>query len=164
MLKNKAVENKSTENRSLNIALSPFYLHEQRLDDSFRSSRSISRELRELGPYGSDRSHQTGVHREGLNKPVLAGKIKNTLSKCKQHLPALIPGDVTLQVQICSCFGLWPWSGRGAQHKVNETQNTVRPDGGQTQGRRVPTCQLHPWTVRVRGPMKIMSKKMMKQS
>lgn len=57
MFKNKAVENKSTENVSLNIALSPFYLHEQRLDDSFRSSGSVSRELGELGPYGSDRSH-----------------------------------------------------------------------------------------------------------
>lgn len=37
------------------------------------------------------------------------------------------------------------------KHKVNEMENMVRPSGWQTQGKRVPTCQLHPWTHRVKG-------------
>lgn len=54
-------------------------------------------------------------------------------------------------MHICLCPGLWPWSGSGAKHKVNEVENMLGPGGCQAQGRGVPACHSPPWTQRVGG-------------
>lgn len=67
-----------------------------------------------------------------LNKPLLAGKIKNTPSTCKENeLPALIPRDAALQLYIHLPLGPWPRLCCEAQHKVNEAENTSRAAGCQ---------------------------------
>lgn len=84
--------------------------------------------------YGDNRSGWTEVQRERLNKLLLAGKIKNTPSTCKQNeLPALIPRDAALQLYIHLPLGPWPWLRDGA--RVNEAENTPRAAGCQARSK-----------------------------
>lgn len=86
--------------------------------------------------YGDNRSGWTEVKREQLNKLLLAGKIKNTPSTCKQNeLPALIPWDAALQLYVHLPPGPWPWLRGGAQHKVNEAENTSQAAGCQVRSK-----------------------------
>lgn len=47
-------------------------------------------------------------------------------------------------MHICLCPGLWPWSGSGAKHKVNEVENMLESSGCQARGNGVPACHSPP--------------------
>lgn len=72
---------------------------------------------------------------------LLAGKIKNTPSTCREQneLPALIPRDAALRLYIHLSPGSWPRLHGGARRRVNEAENTPRAAGCQARSKGAAT-------------------------